>query len=107
MPDIQNEESKSNPADIKSEECRDDLPALPALPAPPNMSTPYLFLGQVIDANDDKDKDNMNDSEWNDSLSPKQRLRFCLKKLLECNVPEALSITAQHKVSIPLPIIPT
>ncbi|KAJ4401820.1 hypothetical protein N0V85_005435 [Neurospora sp. IMI 360204] len=96
-PDMQNEESKSNPADIKSEESKDDPPALSALP---NSSTPYLFLGQVIDTNDDKDKDNMDDSKWDDSLSPKQRLRFCLKKVLECNVPEALSITAQHKTIV-------
>ena len=67
--------------------------------APCNMSTPsYLFLDQVINPNDDKDS--TTNSEWSDSFSPHERLRFVLNKLQECNVPEALFIPAQHQVSI-------
>ncbi|KAJ4343942.1 hypothetical protein N0V85_009826 [Neurospora sp. IMI 360204] len=58
------------------------------------MFTPYVFhdesLGQDSDANEHIDY-------WRDSLSPKQRLRFALKNLLECEFSQTLAITAEHK----------
>lgn len=84
------------PDDIKEEDRdRDDPLASAPAPAPPNMFTPYVFhdesLGQDSDANAHIDY-------WRDSLSPKQRLRFALKKLLECEFSQTLAITAEHKV---------
>ncbi|KAK1781025.1 hypothetical protein QBC45DRAFT_461243 [Copromyces sp. CBS 386.78] len=46
--------------------------------------------GPNIDANEHIDY-------WRDSLSPKQRLRFALKKILESKVNHALAITAENK----------
>lgn len=80
---------------IEEDRSRDDPPA--RLVPPPNMFTPYVFgdesLGQDSDANEDIDY-------WRDSLAPKQRLRFALKKLLDCESNQALVIISKHKVSI-------
>ncbi|EGZ77910.1 hypothetical protein NEUTE2DRAFT_124468 [Neurospora tetrasperma FGSC 2509] len=77
---------------IEEGRSRDDQPA--RLAPPPNIFTPYVFgdesLGQDSDANEDIDY-------WRDSLSPKQRLRFALKKLLGCEVSQALAIISKHK----------
>ncbi|KAK3501216.1 hypothetical protein B0T13DRAFT_527886 [Neurospora crassa] len=58
------------------------------------MFTSYVFrdesLGQDSDANEDIDS-------WRDSLLPKQRLRFALRKLLDCESNQALAIISQHE----------
>ena len=61
------------------------------------MFTPFIFEGESL-GQDDNATENID--YWTDNLSPKQRLRFVLKKLLDCDVRSTKMVLAKNKVSI-------
>ena len=94
-PDILKEENSI--MDMKN-----DLVAPAPTPTPPpgepNMFTPYIFQSESLgqDIVDVKDLERID--YWKDNISPRQRLRFVLKKIFESKVNHALAILAENKV---------
>lgn len=61
----------------------------------PNM---YFFDNRVINPDNNETDYSLDNTKWTDNLFPYQRLRFVIRKLLTCNVPEVRYILDRHKV---------